>query len=296
MDFAVMLSEQAILERLLKKDIDIVIVGVEHLSHRMKETYDLKTIETMTDLIHQHNKFVYLNMNALLHHNQLSLLEEAFGSLNELEIDGILFADLAVYQVAKRYDLQHLLIYYPETYLTSDEDVRFWKAQDIKSVIMGRELTLKDIESIGKQKIMPLTHIGHGYLNMFHSRRPLVENFFKFTKDEDPDTIKDKTNLTIVEEIRDEAYPIVQDSFGTHVYRAKPLASFNDFDVIKTSIDTFVIDTLFYDEKEIIEIIDDYLAFNQSKNKAIINKYASSHDDGFYHKKTIYLDGKGEGQ
>jgi len=294
MEFAVMLNHEPLLDSLLKKDIQAVIVGVEKLSHRMETAFPLDEIETFVKRIHNQNKKIILNMNALLHHAQLPLLEESFANINELTIDGILFADLAVYQAAKRYNLEDKLIYYPETYLTSNEDVRFWQGENIQSVVLGRELTINDIEIIGKDKALPLTLIGHGYLNMFHSRRPLIENFLKFTDDADPEEIKDKKNLTIVEEIRDEAYPIVQDDFGTHVYRAKPLASFKAFERLKPIIDTFIIDTLFFKDDEILTTIDDYLSFAQKADESIIKKYETTHDEGFYHKKTIYLEKGGE--
>lgn len=294
MEFAVMLNHERLLDSLLKKEIQAVIVGVDKLSHRMETTFPLDEIEIFVKRIHNQNKKILLNMNALLHHPQLPLLEESFANINELNIDGILFADLAVYQAAKRYNLEDKLIYYPETYLTSNEDVRFWQGENIQSVVLGRELTLNDIEMIGKDKALPLVLVGHGYLNMFHSRRPLVENFLKFTNDEHPEDLKDKKNLTIVEEIRDEAYPIVQDDFGTHVFRAKPLASFKALERLKPIIDMFIIDTLFFKDEAILTTVDDYLNFAQKADESIIKKYEATHDEGFYHKRTIYLEKGGE--
>ncbi|MFH5881533.1 MAG: peptidase U32 family protein [Candidatus Izemoplasmataceae bacterium] len=293
MKLAVTLNDETTLEQLLETEVDTIIIGYENLSHRMKVTYDIETIKGLVNKVKSHQKSVWINMNIIMHDDHIEAAQDALSDLKELDIDGILFADLAVYVLSESFGLTNKLIYYPETYTTSRIDAEFWKHEKIQSIVLARELTLKDVLEISIDAPLPITLVGHGYLNMFHSRRPLVENFFKYTEEENPDSIKNSKKLTIVEEQRDESYKIVQDAFGTHIFRAKPLASFSVLEQIKPHIDTLIIDTLFLEQHTFDLINDYYVALNSKSYEAIIEKYKETHDDGFYFKKTI-LNKKGE--
>ncbi|MFW5865458.1 MAG: peptidase U32 family protein [Candidatus Izemoplasmataceae bacterium] len=286
MKLAVTLNHIDSLNILLKKDIHAIIIGLSNFAQRLETTFDIETITRLVNDIKAHDKAVYISMNILIHDDFVPALYEALDALKNLSIDGILFADLAVYMAAKERNLSHLLIYYPETYVTSLDDVTFWHNQKIKAVILARELTLDDIEYIIKNSVLPIMTVGHGYLNMFHSRRALVENYFLYTKDQDPNAVKDSKNLTLIEEKRNEKLKIIQDEFGTHIFRSKPLHSFKVLNVLRNHLDTLIIDTTFFNGDESIKIIDDYLkALN---NQDIdLSYYEKTHDEGFYYKKTV---------
>ncbi len=282
MKIAVTWQDKKNIKPLLQSGTSIFIVGLAPLAHRMKHPVDLDALPGVIDQIHQAGKSIWVNVNALLHEPQLDEAKRAIETLSTLNIDGLLFADLAVFNFADAVGLKDKLIYYPETYTTSDHDVRFWNDEGIQSLIVGREMTLNDIEAMAKTQSLPLSIVGHGYLNMFHSRRPLVENFFKHTNDQNPDDVKDKRSLTLVEEQRNEAYPIYQDAFGTHIFRAKPLASFKVLDKLKVWIDTLIIDGLFFDDVHVLSMINDY---EQALRGEAVEGY-KDYDDGFYFKKT----------
>lgn len=285
MKLAVTLNHKEALSDLLRKDIDAIILGLEHYAHRMETTFDLATLEELIKTIKTHHKNVYIALNIIMHDHQIDGLYEVLNKLSTLEIDGILFADLAVYMAAKTYDLTQKLIYYPETYVTSLEDTIFWASQSIKAVVLARELTLDDITYILENKPLPVIVVGHGYLNMFHSRRPLVENYFKHTEDQDPIITKDKKTLTLIEEKRSDRYKIIQDQFGTHIYRAKPLESLSVLDALN-QLDTLIIDTAFFTIEESLAIIDDYVLKRDHK-PVDLSHYEATHDHGFYYKKTV---------
>ena len=99
--------------------------------------------------------------------------------------------------------LENKLIYHPETLNTNYYDPQFWENKGIKGLTISKEITLDDIKEIAETSEIEISLIGHGHLNMFHSRRPLIENFFKYTKSE-YDNITDNRNLRIIEEIRNE--------------------------------------------------------------------------------------------
>jgi len=275
---------------LLNSAIAGLIFPLKDLSMRHAESFSLEAITKHVNTAHTHNKMAYISVNAIFHEDDLEGLKEMFKTLHTIPFDGLYFADLAVYQIAESYGLEEKLIYYPETYVTSDLDMAFWAEQSIKSAVLSREMTLEDIKTIHKNSPLEVSIIGHGYVNMFHSKRRLIKTFLEHTKEKDANDTFNKP-YTIIEEIRDEKYPIYQDTFGTHVFRAKPLSSVRVFETIKKHVDHFIIDTQFYSKDRILAIVNDYVKLQNGQT--IDESSYDDHDDGFYFKKTVYTQKKG---
>ncbi len=283
MKFAITLSHKAYIKKYKAAGAQVFIVGVDGFSMRVDQSFSIEAIKEVITSIHQLNGEIWVLMNALLHETELDGALDVFEKLSKLDIDGIMFADLALLNFAKKHQMVEKMIYYPETYTTSYEDTVFFNKIGLKQLVVSREVTLDGIKTMSKGAL-DLVVVGHGFLNMFHSRRPLVENYFKHTSDQDAHVVKDKKNLKLVEATRDEAYPIVQDRAGTHIFRAKPLASFSVIDVLSSCVSTMVIDTLFVDEADVVDIIKDY--HNALAKKPLSRSY-DDHDQGFYFKETV---------
>lgn len=293
MKLAVTLTNKASIEPLIKAGSDIFVIGIDHLSHRMNTTFSVEEFITLVETIKRYDKEIYVNLNRIVHDEDLRLLEDTIKAIKTLPIDGIIYTDLAVFMLAEEFSLKERLIYAPETYSTHSYDLAFWSQEKIKSIVLSREVTLDEIEKISGKASLPIVFYGHGYINMFHSRRPLIENFFKHTGDEDSNEIVDRRNLTIVEEIRDEHYPIYQDEYGTHIFRAKPRESFSVLNRLKNVLDVFVIDSVLLDEKEFIEAVKNYrLALENKLGQDVIDDYKEAYDQGFYFKKTQSIKGE----
>ncbi len=262
---------------------DAVILGIERFSMRMASPIPLDALADTVRAIHAQHLECWVTMNAPIHEADLDAMEAALKQVLDAGVDNVLFADLAVLAAAgpdkKR------LIYHPETYATDVGDNRFYANEGIAGIVAGRELTIDAIEAMAEGPL-PLLVVGHGHSPMFHSRRPLVEHYFEHTGDADADIIKTKKTLTLVEESRQEAYPIVQDAFGTHVFRAKPTASFTVLKRLSKVVDTLIIDGLWLTPDDIVQTVSDYRA--ALSDKPLSANYEGC-DDGFYFKKTVAL-------
>ncbi len=284
-------ADGPLMHKLIDTPVDGVVLGVRPFALRMRETYTPDALEPLVMKAANHGKSVFLNMNALVHEGDLSALDHVFGKIRDLPVDGILFADLAVASKAGEHGLKHLLIYDAETYLTNHEDIMFWKEEGIKAVVGARQLTIDDIDSISEKSVLPFALLGHGHINMFHSARPLVESFLKHEGKKDAGSYN-KTPLHIVEAQReDEPYPIYQDDFGTHVFRSKPMHSFNVMDRLKKALTYFFVDSLFYQEDRVVSIACDLVKARDKGTDDVLLKRYVDHDEGFLHKKTVYRQG-----
>ena len=268
---------------------DIFLIGNKFLANRLAYSFPIDEIITANNLIKKNNKEIYIVLNMIVHNENIPKIEEFLKTIKDLNVDGIIFGDMAVYQLAKNIGLEDLLIYNPETLNTNFYDPIFWSKQGIKGLTISKEITLDDIKQISKDKVLEISLVGHGYLNMFHSKRPLIENFFKYTNKEYDEYIENR-NLKVVEEIRNESYPIFQDNQGTHIFRDKSLESFKEVKTLSDYLDVFIIDGIFKDNDYLNKTVKHYhdLLSNIGDAEDISKLYEGDHDSGFLYKKTVY--------
>ncbi|MFW5913787.1 MAG: peptidase U32 family protein, partial [Bacillota bacterium] len=280
-------ADEPLLRELVQTKVDGVVIGVRPFAQRMRETYTPSALKPLVETARSHGKSVFLNMNAIIHEGDLEALDYVFHEIKDFPVSGILFADLAVIETALKYGLKHLLIYDAETYLTNHQDTFFWEDEEVQGTVGARQLTAKDILSIAEKSPLPFGIQGHGHVNMFHSARPLVENYFKHMDAKEPDQYN-RTRLEMVEAKReDEPYPMYQDDFGTHVFRSKPMHSFHELKAFKEVLSYFVVDTLFYEESRVLTIARDLVKARDEGVDASILKRYEDHDEGFLNKKTV---------
>ncbi len=274
------MSDDSLLEELLDKEIDGIILGVAPFAHRVRGAFSPDVLAGLSARAKRAGKKVFFMMNAVMFEDDLPHLEERLDAVRSMLFDGIIFADLAVLNIARRLGLENYLIYHPETYTTHPGDVSFFAPADIHAVVLSRELTLDAIEAFAETSALPLAFVGHGYVNVFHSYRRLLKTFAEHTGDFDADCYEG-VRLSLLERERETEYPFVQDAHGTHVYRTLPRASFNAFDRLGEVLDYFFIDTLFYERKRVLDIVDDYITLNKGETPDALHERYSDHDEGF---------------
>lgn len=287
MKFAVTVRNKEDLNYYLNQtDIDIYILGNEAFANRLPGTFSNEELEEASNLITQKKKELYINMNIIVHNSDLHKVKTQLEFIESLPVNGILFGDLAIYRYASSLQLKQKLIYNPDTLNTNQYDAVFWKKKGIKGITVAKEIIKDEIIETAKNSEIEVSMIGHGYLNMFHSKRPLIENFFKYNNKEYDQYINNR-NLHLVEEIRNESYPVFQDNHGTHIFRDKIMMSFHEIKELSNYIDVFIIDSIFQNRDYIVDVMNDYKAVLQNK-EINLSRYEKNHDTGFLYKKTVY--------
>lgn len=279
------------LENLEKLSVyaDGFLIGNDAFGTRLTKSYTVKEILKALEITQKLNKSLFLVCNQMYNDDQLALFKSWIEKLPNREFSGIIVADLGAYRVLEQMGLSDLIIYNPETLMTNAYDFNFLADFHIQGVFVAKEITLEDITYIGKNKKYKMFMIGHGHLNMFYSKRQLIDNFMYFTESENP--YHNRQDLKIVEENRKEdPYPILEDKAGTHVFRSQVLSSLNHLEQLKEFIDYLVIDTLFKDDDYALSVLKMYQ--REKEDAKIIDKikkeYQETWDEGFFYKKTIY--------
>ncbi len=263
------------------KYADGVVVGLSGFSTRETNYLTLEELEVISKKLRQAQKELYLSFKPFLGGQKDGLLT-LFELIKDFYITGLIVGDIGYYSLLKDYNFK--IIYNPETVLTNSYDINLLKDYGIRGAFISKEITLTDIKEIIRLKEIPLYMTVHGYLNMFYSKRKLLRSYFDFIN------LKHDYNhdrMRIKEEKREEFNPIIEDMFGTHVYRSEVTSYLDYLDELK-DLDYFNIDGIFHNDEYIIDILKLFRNPSKKLKEELENKYKEKWDTGFFFKKTIY--------
>ncbi|MFR6361949.1 peptidase U32 family protein [Amedibacterium intestinale] len=280
------------LKKLKEAGSTSVVIGTPFFSVRNVHDFSVEELPLVKEECHKLGLRMYVLVNRFFVEEELEALREHLQRLKDLDVDGIYYGDEGVYQEAKALGIENRLIYNPDTLITNHSDVQYYLDEGISMVTISKEITLDEICAIAKKVQGECEVIIHGRLNMMHSKRNLLSNYFSFLGKEE--NIRNKMDLYLMEEHRDEHMPIVEDETGTHVFTGFTLSSFDEIkDMVHAGIRHFRIDGIFHDVDYVIEALKLYQSVLQDEVKgrevfeAYKKKYEKDHvTHGFYYTKT----------
>jgi putative protease len=241
------------------------------------------------DKIKSFGKDIYLLINKMIHEDDIEDVKGILKIANEIGVSGIVAGDITLMVLADEFGLKNKVIYQPGTMNTSSFDNEYFFLKQIKGITISKEITLEEIKKIFENKKTELSLVGHGYLDMFYSKRKLISNYFIY-KSNDKKNIVDNDSFKLKEEMRpDSFYPILEDEAGTHIFRDKALNSFMEFNELKMGLDDFFIERIFMSDEEYYDSIAAYQ--DQSLVEEFLIKYQDNYNKGFYYQYTEKLKG-----
>jgi U32 family peptidase len=269
--------------------VDGFLIGNKKFGTRLTMSFEHHEILNALELSKTYQKELFLVCNQMFNDDQLDQFKDFLETLPIKDFSGIVCADLGATRVLSDLGFKDKTIYNPETLLANVYDFNFLADEKIKGVYIAKEITLSDITYIAEYKKYQMFMVGHGHLNMFYSKRQLIDNFMQFTEEEN--LYHERQDLKIVEENRkNDGYPILEDLAGTHVFRSHVFSSLNYLDKVKNLVDYLIIDTIFKDDNYANQILPMYQKniINPIQIESVQKEYNESWDDGFFFKKTIY--------
>jgi len=298
-------NHEHLLTTLQSAYLDIFIIGEDKLSSRLPYCYELAELTDTISIINNANKAAYIDLRAMITNDLLPYVTEVLEYLLPLQVAGILFSDPAVYMLAKELNCSIPLISVSDTTTTNWFSVKNWYNKGIEHVVIAKELTRFAIESIDSNLSdtpVALDIQVFGPLAMFHSRRKLLNNYYKQLA-----KINNDEQQYLFDAERNVYYPIIENVSGTHIFSPKDVCLIDEFAFLAKikhlqflRIDAFghtpefmdKIYTLFTtawtefsnNDKEYSGKKQDYL---QQVIKLYPNEYRTC-DKGFFYKPTIY--------
>ena len=224
--------------------------------------YNTYTLEEINN-IDVSNKYVMINR--VLDCKSVDSLREVLPKLSNVK--GLVYEDIAVYNLVKDLDLSLEMIFYQNHFGTNTHSVNFWLDR-VDSMFISNELTKNEITNIVNNTSKEVVVHLFGYNQVMYSRRKLLSNWSEFF-----DIDKKNTNV-LTDRTTKVQFRAMENEFGTVMYSGK---IFNGKELLGLSNVKF-----FYVNPTMIEhdVVMDFLT-NNDHNRDI-------EDDGFLDKETIY--------
>lgn len=233
---------------------------------------------------------VFVDVTRMFVDAEMDRLSAFLADLKQMNVDGIYFADLSVYEVARELEMEALCIYQPDTLITNSLDASLYLDFGIKAVSIAKELTLEEVCEIASANPEKIEVVVHGIPLMSVSKRKLISNYFE----EIGFNGERKLFYHVTEEKRDARMPIFEDEKGTHMFGGYCLYSYKEIVALQqASVKYARIQGNFLDTIHVIYALNGYHAVlaHQAPPEEVMAKIAA-HDpnqvytSGFYNTKT----------
>lgn len=207
------------------------------------------------------NKFLYINR--ILNCNEVDKLKEIVDDI--LLFDGIIFEDIAVYNIFKNKNI--CLIWNQTHFATNYSSINYW-INLVNSAVISNELTNIEINEILNKSNKELIVNVFGKNPVMYSRRTLLSNFNKNFN------LNNNKNVILNEQITKNTFNAIENEFGTILFND---THFNLIPYLNEINNDKVLYYLIYPN-----------GLNYSKMIEYINGNTEGTNDGFRNKKTIY--------
>ena len=215
------------------------LIGLQGFSSECYKHYTIDETIEIIKKIKKLNKLAFIDLTNVFHDQDLENVKELIHSLDN--VDGYFYFDLGVMNLIEK----NKRVYYAPTYLTNQFDIDIAKT-DNNYVLISPELSLKELNNIKYDDQSML--LAFGTWEIFHSRRPLISNYFKYRNKEYDETAK----YHVIEEFRSDNYPIIENN-GTKIYLNGYYSLGNG---IKDKTSNLLIKTFDLDSKTVLRVVD----------------------------------------
>lgn len=249
---------------LLESLVDAFIIPLKDFSINYENYLTLDEIKQINT-----DKEIFVSLNKNIHNNELESLKKILLELNELNIKGVIFYDIAFINLKKKLNLNYELVWAQEHLTTNYSVINFWNSKGAKYTYLSSEITKKEINEIADKTESKLFLNVFGRVPLFTSKRNLVKSYIE-TFD-----LKESKKYSIYKE--EKTYPIQDTIHGTTVYTNYVLNILDEVSNLK--IDYAVFNPYGIEEKDYISVLKNY-----KEGKTI----SFPKELGFLDKETVY--------
>ena len=130
---------------------DAAYLGLKHLSLRQYAgNFDLDQLEWAVGFAHERGRKVYVTANVLPFDQDLELLEKTVATVARIGADGIVVSDAAGVDITHRVAPELPVTLSTQFSVSNHAAANYWFSQGVQRIVLARELSLDQIQSIAK--------------------------------------------------------------------------------------------------------------------------------------------------
>lgn len=237
-------------------NVDAYLLANRQFSYRFVESFCINKINKVRKYAHENNKKVYVLINKIFKDDELEKLEVFLTKLKKANVDGIFFTDFAVFMLAEKLEMADKCIFYHETFLRNTYDILTYQESGIKKIICSKDMHLKDIKLLPKEKKDTYGIICFGYIPLYQSQRKILTHYISMNKL--PKSLIHSTTLSLKEHTRDDRYKVIEQEGVSSIFDSKVYSYLPYIKELSENINMFIVDSLFFETsyiKEVVELI-----------------------------------------
>ena len=163
---------------------DAVYCGVPDFSLRVRiNDFNLSDLKKAREITQKQGRKLYVTANILAHNFHLEKLKKFFAELKKIKPDAIIVSDPGVIAVLKKVWPKAVVHLSTQANCTNKNSAKFWFENGVKRVILGREVSIKEIKEI--KKFVPkleLEYFVHGAMCLSYSGRCYLSKYFNVVR------------------------------------------------------------------------------------------------------------------
>lgn len=284
---------------------DAVYMGGGQYGLRAKaKNFTPEEMQEGIQFAHAHGVKVYVTANIFAHNEDFEGMKEYFLSLQKINVDALIVADLGVFSIAREVVPNMEIHISTQANNTNYHSARFLCAQGAKRIVVARELSFKEIKEMRDHLPADVTleAFVHGAMCMSYSGRCLLSNYLTHRDANRGECAQPcRWKYHVVEETRPGEYmPVEEDERGTYIYNSRDLCMIEYIpELIQAGVYSFKIEgrmktplyvaTVVKAYREAIDTyLSDPLAFEAQKTYFLEEAGKASHREfttGFYYHK-----------
>jgi len=137
-------------------------------------------------LAHTYGKKVNIAMNGIIHPEKMKKVPEYLQFLKEIEVDQLTVGDTGIiYTMKKHPEWRIPYIFDAETLVTSARQINFWAKRGAVGAVLAREVPFEEMKAMEEKLNVPVEILVYGATCIHQSKRPLLQNYYHFTKQEE---------------------------------------------------------------------------------------------------------------
>lgn len=291
MKLIVELTNINLIKKYLKIDsVSYLMVGYRGLSLNSNALFNYEEIVKINDALKNSSVGLILNCERLFSDYELANIDELIEKNFFENFNYVTYSDFGLKSYLENKGVNIKFIYKAHTYLTNYLDVNEYnKINDY--VFVSSEISSEELIDLTKKVNKPVIVDIFGQSACFYSRRELISRYFEY-RGIDKDS--NKTNYYVVEELRSDFLPIIENEVGTVILEPKFHVLAEEIEKLE-NIEFGYIGLNKLNQKTCIQVVEAYtqLLSNHNVNNFynLLNNMKLEYYKGAYNIKSVLLKG-----
>lgn len=236
--------------------VDTIFFGEETFGLRLPTSFSREEQSELIRLAQAEGKQAMAAVNGIMHPQKMTLVPEYLAFLKANHVDKISIGDPGIiYRMKKNPELALPFVYDGETLVTSARQINFWGQKGAIGAVLAREVPFGEMTVLAPQLTIPAEVLVYGATCIHQSKRPLLQNYYNYTQQEDEKS-RERGLFLSEPKKEDTHYSIYEDSHGTHIFANNDINLMNELQsLFETGYQTWKLDGLFTPGTAFVSIV-----------------------------------------